>query len=169
MSPQVWDLVRTVAGILLAGILGFASGVWTGQIGYRRQQRDKVTGLRTALYTELGDLYSALSILSTHATTEKEREDFRNMLHVIRLDAYEYARANPDLFYTLDESSELQHLFSAVDFAKNHPGRPHDLALAMAFPYAVQSAVKDNRIDVLEFGKRAPQAFHTLKVKLNLA
>ena len=172
MSPQVCDWfgnwLRTAAGIVLGAILGFASALWAGQIRYRREQRDKVARLRTALYTELGELYSALSMLSDRASTDKEKEDFRNMLHVIRLDVYDYARSNPDLFYMIEEASELHHLFTAVDFAKNHPGRPHDLLLAMAFPYAVHSAVKNKKIDVAEFEKRAPQAFHTLKIKLNL-
>ncbi len=127
-----------------------------------------MTRLKAALYFELGELYTGISLLSIKISNDQEREDFRNMLHVMRLDSYDFARANPDVFYMLPEARELQHIFSAMDFAKNHPGRPHDLALAMAFPFAVQSAVRGKTIDVKEFEKQAPQAFERIKKQLNL-
>lgn len=160
--------MRTVTSVAMGAVVGFASAFILDQIKSGKDERRKVARLKTALYVELGELYTSLSLLSAASYAPSAKEDFRNMLQVIRMDAYDYARSNPDIFYLLPEARELLHIFTAVDFAKNHPGRPQDLAFAMAFPYVVQSAVKDKKIDVKEFKKAAPQAMHTIRMKMNL-
>ena len=107
---EIWQLAISIAGVIIGFLVGFfAEPVKVYFLNIREKKL-----LREGMYKEIAFFYERMvNISSGDDELGYDWDTYKKTLQVIaRFECYEYAKANPMLFYQIDESSVLNKIYA---------------------------------------------------------
>jgi hypothetical protein len=162
VSPRVgWT-------IIVLGLLAAAFQVWSRQIDRTeqltmilQQETNKVLNVRRAIYKEILYLYAnLLSLKKEVPKTDDGSQRMADFLKTLRIDAYEFAKSQSDIFSKLPESFKIDavynHLTVISTMESLHPQAI--LGLADAFIQTAEEAFRDPAFDLKLLNEIAREA-----------
>jgi len=96
--------------ILVPGLVGLVVGLLLEPVKAQITLRIQLHNLRRALYGELSSFYSIADSAEQCVEGSRLKQKYLEDLKEFRFSTYQYARANPALFYALSESWSLDCL-----------------------------------------------------------
>jgi hypothetical protein len=154
--------------VLIAAIAGFISAVVVDIIRTNRQKKQAIHDMRVALYNELGQRYSNITLFLRQAiTTPVEQEGIAANLRLLSTNTYDWAKAQPAVFYKLKESHLIDNMYSSFTMMRSHLNTKgtgkHTITAARAFLHFIEDAVRKKVFDNELFERQVPLYYGMIK------
>jgi hypothetical protein len=102
--------------VLIGAIVGFVSGVLTDFLKYSLTEKKRKTRLRYAIYSELMQMYTAARVMTQADMQKTSTAAARATFRALRIDSYEFAKSQADVFFELPEAFVIEHLYRKLHF-----------------------------------------------------
>jgi hypothetical protein len=113
------DWVKVLIGTSIGASVGFVLGILSDLLKTNIKDWQSRRRMRRALYIELLEIYDAINtLLKVHNGKRFSDETVIKVVRSQRLDAYEHAKRNPDVFYCLKEAHAIDHAFGNLHSIK---------------------------------------------------
>jgi hypothetical protein len=166
IDPQVaHPIIAEWVKVLIGAIVGFVSGVFTDFLKNALTEKKRKKRLRYAIYSELMQMYTAARVMTEidlqKTSTDKARAVFRSL----RIDAYEFAKSQADIFFELREAFVIEHLYRKLHFL-NHIDELDTTAIyaqSEQFVKSINDVLDDGELNRKVFSRAAETTFGNRK------
>jgi hypothetical protein len=115
-EPTAHPWIAEWVKVLIGAIVGFVFGGVTELLKNGFTERKKRKKIRHAIYSELVQIYAAAQIMQNLDSLSTSTNSARAVFKAMRIDSYEYAKSQADVYFELREAFELEHIYRKLHF-----------------------------------------------------
>jgi hypothetical protein len=113
--PIIANWVKTLITALIGAAIGFGSAIASEVWKSNRTEKRRAVRIEHAIYSEMADLYERIHYLTTNDEwTDQQYEISASLLKQIRTEAHQFAKSNPDVFYTLPKALQIDEIYRGL-------------------------------------------------------
>ena len=178
MTVQWFEFLKPVITTLASTGFGFSLGYWGDIRRRKRERRDRTRRMKRALYSEMAQLYESVTTITGSIgigdDVAKELNVIADLLKRLRIDAFEFAKSQPDVFYEIPEAFKLDEIYSTIHVAQVAQTMDSEEVCDFYdyFIDAIERAIAHKSIDADLFKEASPSTFrkiaNAIKTGLNL-
>lgn len=176
LGHQVWHWIYwlvALGGFAVACFKSWNDEVQRGNnlVQALNQETDKERNMRSAIYSEMGQLYMNITFMLTRkCTTPLEQEGIGVNISELSIRTYEWAKSQPDLFYRLKESRAIDTLYSPMEYIKKrYHGIPdtgkYIMEMAAKFASMLEDYIVSGLFDKTLFEQKSPREYQAIMKK----